>query len=199
MDVDNITIDQAAVKSATCKIVSINWLEEVVANEKAVAEKAYLLDAGGAADAADGDDAAADTQSNGKRPTRKAATKAADKTADDATSQDANGDDQKPVKKVAKKAAKSDAKPAAAAKTDKKRAIKDEDEDDDGDADAKPTKKQKNSQKASSKTLSIPVDENFIYERPDFQSKRPETYPCYQHCRTNISPKTLRSTLQNQA
>jgi hypothetical protein len=82
LDVDNITIDQAAVKSATCKIVSINWLEEVVANEKAVAEKAYLLDAGGAADAADGDDAAADTQSNGKRPTRKAATKAADKTAD---------------------------------------------------------------------------------------------------------------------
>lgn len=166
--------DQAAVKSATCQIVSIDWLLESAAKKKPISEKAYLLDAGGAADAADGADAKDDTKQNGKKPTRKATAKAADRNGDDVDSQDANGDDNKAVKKSAKS--------TGAAKTDKKRAVKEEDDDDDEEEPSNTSnKKQKSSQKATSKALVVPVDELFKYEnKMNFKSKWPALYPyCY--------------------
>lgn len=185
-----MTTDQAASKSATCQIVSIDWLVESAAKKKPIAEKPYLLDAGSTTDAADGADGADDTKQNGKRPTRKAATKAAHKDADDAGCQDANGDDKKAVKKGAKS--------AAATKTDKKRTIKDEDDDDEADDKATVNKKPKNSQKASSKSLVVPVDENFIYEKPTFKSEWPLQCPCYYYRVIDSSAQILRSTLTNR-
>lgn len=180
--------DQAASNSASCQIVSIDWLLESAAKKKPLAEKTYLLAAGGAADAANGADTKDDTKQNGKRPTRKASVKAADKNGDDVDSQIANGDDQKAVKKSTK---------TAVPKTEKKRAIKEE-----GDEEAADTsnKKQKNSQKANSKALVVPVDSLFRFEnRPNFQSKWPGQDPHFRYYETNTSAKILRSTLTNQA
>ncbi|OOQ89951.1 putative poly(ADP)-ribose polymerase PARP [Penicillium brasilianum] len=160
---------QAASKLATCQIVSIDWLVESAAKKKPISEKPYLLDAGSTPDAADVADAADendDTKQNGKRATRKAARKVADKDVDDAGSQDPNGD--------GKTAAKKGTKSASSAKTDKKRAIKDEEDDAEAEDKAKVNKKQKNSQKASSKSLIVPVDETFMYEKPNF--KNPQVY-----------------------
>lgn len=181
--------DQAASKSASCQIVSIDWLLESAAKKKPLAEKAYLLDAGGAADAADGADAKDDAKQNGKRPTRKASVKTADKNGDDVDSQNANGDDQKAVKKSAKT--------TAAPKTEKKRAIKEEEDEEAADTS---NKKQKNSQKATSKALVVPVDSLFRFEnRPNFQSKWPGQDPPFRYYETNTSAKILRSTLTNRA
>lgn len=180
--------DQAASNSASCQIVSIDWLLESAAKKKPLAEKAYLLAAGGAADTANGVDTKDDTKQNGKRPTRKASVKTADKNGDDVDSQTANGDDQKAVKKSTK---------TAAPKIEKKRAIKEEKDEESADTS---NKKQKNSQKANSKALVVPVDSLFKFEkRPNFQSKWPGQDPHFRYYGTNTSAKNPRSTLTNRA
>lgn len=180
--------DQAALNSASCQIVSIDWLLESAAKKKPLAEKTYLLDAGGAADAANGADTKDDTKRNGKRPTRKASVKAEDKNGDDVDSQSVNGDDQKAVKKRTK---------TAAPKAEKKRAIKEEGDDESADTS---NKKQKSSQKANSKALVVPVDSLFRFEnRPNFQSKWPGQDPHFHYYKTNTYTKILWSTLTNRA